>query len=150
MKKTLVILFVAGVLAACKSTDSNKSDYQYKDVPFTTVHFSDDFWAPRIETIRSVTVPFAFHKCEETHRIDNFAVAGKLMEGKFNSPYPFDDSDVYKIMEGAALLYNCKLFISLFAISNCFVLIILNKLTKKYAIKQAILSKITECGSILL
>lgn len=29
MKKTLVILFVAGVLAACKSTDSNKSDYQY-------------------------------------------------------------------------------------------------------------------------
>ena len=31
MKKTLVILFVAGVLAACKSTDSNKSDYQYKD-----------------------------------------------------------------------------------------------------------------------
>lgn len=44
MKKTLVILFVAGVLAACKSTDSNKSDYQYKDVPFTNVHFSDDFW----------------------------------------------------------------------------------------------------------
>lgn len=40
MKKTLVILFVAGVLAACKSTDSNKSDYQYKDVPFTNVHFS--------------------------------------------------------------------------------------------------------------
>lgn len=36
MKKTLVILFVAGVLAACKSTDSNKSDYQYKDVPFTS------------------------------------------------------------------------------------------------------------------
>ena len=45
MKKTLVILFVAGVLAACKSTDSNKSDYQYKDVPFTNVHFSDNFWA---------------------------------------------------------------------------------------------------------
>ena len=57
--------FVAGVLAACKSTDSNKSDYQYKDVPFTNVHFSDNFWASRIETIRSVTVPFAFHKCEE-------------------------------------------------------------------------------------
>ena len=108
MKKTLVILFVAGVLAACKSTDSNKSDYQYKDVPFTNVHFSDNFWASRIETIRSVTVPFAFHKCEETHRIDNFAVAGKLMEGKFNSPYPFDDSDVYKIMEGAAYLLAVK------------------------------------------
>ena len=86
MKKTLVILFVAGVLAACKSTDSNKSDYQYKDVPFTNVHFSDNFWAPRIETIRSVTVPFAFHKCEETHRIDNFAVAGETDGRKVQFP----------------------------------------------------------------
>ena len=60
MKKSLVILFVAGVLARVRSTDSNKSDYQYKDVPFTNVHFSDNFWAPRIETIRSVTVPFCF------------------------------------------------------------------------------------------
>lgn len=39
MKKTLVILFVAGVLAACKSTDSNKSDYQYKDVPLPMYTF---------------------------------------------------------------------------------------------------------------
>ena len=115
MKKTLVILFVAGVLAAHGQHEVGGTfhrlavqDYQYKDVPFTNVHFSDDFWAPRIETIRSVTVPFAFHKCEETHRIDNFAVAGKLMEGKFNSPYPFDDSDVYKIMEGAAYLLAVK------------------------------------------
>ena len=30
------------------------------------------------------------------------------MEGKFNSPYPFDDSDVYKIMEGAAYLLAVK------------------------------------------
>lgn len=108
MKKTLMILFAAGALVGCKSVGTDKSDYQYRDVPFTNVHFSDNFWAPRIETIRSVTVPFAFHKCEETHRIDNFAVAAKQMEGKFNSPYPFDDSDVYKIMEGAAYLLAVK------------------------------------------
>ena len=79
-------------------------DYTYQDVPFTNVHFTDKFWAGRIETVRNVTVPFAFDKCEETGRIDNFAIAGKLKEGRFNSPYPFDDSDVYKIMEGAAYL----------------------------------------------
>jgi len=45
MKKTLVILLVAGVLAACKSTDSNKSDYQYKFNLLRNVHFSDDFLA---------------------------------------------------------------------------------------------------------
>lgn len=107
MKKTLIMLGVAGTLLACKSTDTS-SDYPYKDVPFTQVHFTDNFWAPRIETIRSVTVPFAFHKCEETHRIDNFAVAAKLKEGRFNSPYPFDDSDVFKIMEGASYLLAVK------------------------------------------
>lgn len=107
MKKTLIVLWASCTLLSCESMQE-KSDYLYKDVPFTNVHFNDNFWAPRIETIRSVTVPFAFQKCEDTHRIDNFAVAGKLMEGEFNSPYPFDDSDVYKIMEGASYLMGCQ------------------------------------------
>ena len=107
MKKTLIALLTFCALASCGSVQE-KSDYLYKDVPFTNVHFTDNFWAPRIETIRSVTVPFAFRKCEDTHRIDNFAVAARLMEGKFNSPYPFDDSDVYKIMEGASYLMAVK------------------------------------------
>ena len=107
MKKTLIVLLASCALLSCESMQE-KSDYLYKDVPFTNVHFNDNFWAPRIETVRSVTVPFAFQKCEDTHRIDNFAVAGKLMEGEFNSPYPFDDSDVYKIMEGASYLMAVK------------------------------------------
>lgn len=103
MKKIFFVLTLIVILTSCKSVNE-QSDYTYKDVPFTNVHFTDHFWAPRIETIRQVTVPFAFHKCEETGRIDNFAIAGKLKEGKFNSPYPFDDSDVYKIIEGASYL----------------------------------------------
>ena len=59
-------------------------DYTYQDVPFPNVHFTDKFWAGRIETVRNVTVPFAFDKCEETGRIDNFAIAGKLKEGRFS------------------------------------------------------------------
>ena len=48
-----------------------------------------------------VTVRYDFRRCEETGRIDNFAVAGKLKEGTF-SGIPFNDSDVYKVIEGAA------------------------------------------------
>lgn len=113
MKKALLYALVSLGFVSCHSDQISMSDYIYKNVPFTNVHFTDSFWAPRIETIRQVTVPFAFRKCEETHRIDNFAVAAKLKEGKFDSPYPFDDSDVYKIMEGASYLLAVKKDIAL-------------------------------------
>jgi DUF1680 family protein len=71
-----------------------------KPVPFPQVHLDDVFWKPRLETNRTVTVPVCFKKCEET-RIPNFRRAAKLEEGGFRG-IPFDDSDVYKVMEGAA------------------------------------------------
>ncbi len=70
-------------------------------VPFDQVTIEDEFWRPRIETNRKVTLPHDIKWCEETGRIDNFAKAGKLMEGEFQGTY-FDDSDVYKVLEGAA------------------------------------------------
>jgi DUF1680 family protein len=76
-------------------------DYPIRPVPFTRVHVNDAFWAPRLETNRTVTIPYAFKKCEETGRISNFAVAGGLEEGTFEGTY-FNDSDVYKVLEGAA------------------------------------------------
>jgi DUF1680 family protein len=82
-------------------------DYPVRPVPFTAVHFSDSFWAPRIETNRTVTIPFAFQKEEETGRIHNFERAAAALKGedlKDRKPpgYPFDDSDVYKVIEGAS------------------------------------------------
>lgn len=68
---------------------------------FRDVSIDDPFWSPRIETNRAVTIPFAIAKCEETGRIDNFAKAGRLMEGEFRGIY-YDDSDVYKVVEGIA------------------------------------------------
>jgi DUF1680 family protein len=75
-------------------------------VSFTDVTIADDFWAPRLETNRKVTVAYDFEKCEQTGRIDNFAKAGSLMEGKFEGIY-FNDSDLYKVIEGAA--YSLKI-----------------------------------------
>jgi DUF1680 family protein len=76
-------------------------DYPIQPVPFTAVSVQDGFWRPRMETNRKVTVWYDFQKCEETGRIDNFAKAGGLMKGGFRG-IPFDDSDVYKVIEGAA------------------------------------------------
>ncbi len=71
-------------------------------VPFTNVTMTDVFWAPRIETNRSVTVPYAFGKCEETGRVDNFKLAGGLITGVHQGGFPFDDTDPYKVLEGAS------------------------------------------------
>ena len=70
-------------------------------VPFTAVHVQSDFWTPRMETNRKTTVWYDFKRCEETGRIDNFAKAGGLMPGGFIG-IPFNDSDVFKVIEGAA------------------------------------------------
>jgi DUF1680 family protein len=82
-------------------------DYPVRPVPFTSVHVTDRFWAPKIETNRTVTIPFAFGKDEETGRVDNFIRAAKALRGEpFENhkypPYPFDDTDVYKVIEGAS------------------------------------------------
>ena len=82
-------------------------DYPVRPVPFTAVHFTDAFWLPRIEINRTVSIPFAFEKCEESKRVYNFeraaaALRGEVLKDKTPPGYPFDDTDVYKVLEGAA------------------------------------------------
>ena len=77
-------------------------DYPIQPVPFTDVNLTDSFWAPRIEKNHKVTIPIALQYCYNTGRVDNFLVAGGWKKGKFAGEYPFDDSDVFKIIEGAS------------------------------------------------
>jgi len=77
------------------------ADYPVQPVPFTAVRFADGFWKQRLDTNRTVTVRYDLAKCEETGRLDNFAKAAGRMQGPFRG-IPFDDSDVYKVIEGAA------------------------------------------------
>ena len=86
---------------------SRRPDYPFQPVPFTSVHLNDVFWTPRIETNRTVTIPFAFQQCEKTGRVDLFVRAAKALKGeeltnKQPPGYPFDDTDVYKVIEGAS------------------------------------------------
>ncbi|MDF1572615.1 MAG: glycoside hydrolase family 127 protein [Bacteroidales bacterium] len=102
----MICLFMAG-MSSCNdnvNTTNGSQGYPISEVPFTSVHVEDQFWSPRFHTHKEVTIPSAFQKCEETGRIDNFKVAGGLQEGVYRGVFPFDDSDVYKIIEGASYL----------------------------------------------
>jgi len=99
----LIILF-----SGCAKNSSNKADYPIQPVPFTAVKLTDNFWAPRIKKNASVTIPIAFGYCESTGRVKNFEIAAGRDTGKFQTIYPFDDSDVYKIIEGAS--YSLQTF----------------------------------------
>ncbi|HWB84326.1 MAG TPA: beta-L-arabinofuranosidase domain-containing protein [Bryobacteraceae bacterium] len=112
------LLIAAGfVLLSAVSADAQLSatgpvvgahDYRIKPVSFTKVHLSDEFWAPRIETNRKVTIPFAFQECETTGRVANFIHAAEALRGQISAqdrkipPFPFDDTDIYKVIEGAS------------------------------------------------
>lgn len=87
-------------LVACKN-EPEKADYKIQGIPFNEVKINDQFWLPKIETNRTVTIPASFAKCEETGRVANFEKAAKK-EGQFGTEFPFDDTDIYKIVEGAA------------------------------------------------
>lgn len=99
-----VILLIPG----CAKESSSSADYPIQPVPFTSVKLTDNFWAPRIKKNSTVTIPIAFGYCESTGRVKNFEIAAGLDTGKFQTVYPFDDSDVFKIIEGAS--YSLQTF----------------------------------------
>ncbi|HTV03512.1 MAG TPA: beta-L-arabinofuranosidase domain-containing protein [Luteitalea sp.] len=82
-------------------------DYPVQSVPFTAVTLDDAFWAPRIEANRTTSIPTAFEQCERTGRVDNFRRAAQVLRGEplanTKAPgYPFDDTDLYKVIEAAS------------------------------------------------
>ncbi|XHR96999.1 glycoside hydrolase family 127 protein [Mucilaginibacter sp. UC70_90] len=97
MKKRLLIAlsFYCGVAYA------QTKDYPIKPVSFTNVKLNDQFWTSRIETNRTVTIPASFARCENTGRVKNFEMAA-ARSGKFCTKFPFDDTDIYKTIEGAS------------------------------------------------
>lgn len=113
--KTLRLLLVAATVALVTlvaRAQNERHDYPVQPIPFTNVHLTDIFWAPRIETNRRVTIPAAFEKCEETGRVNNFERAAEALRGEphdMKAPgYPFDDSDLYKVIEGASYVLSVQ------------------------------------------
>jgi DUF1680 family protein len=103
MKKLFNCIFCISVLicAGIVCQRELKRDYPVQPVEFTKVKIKDNFWLPRIRTNQKVTIPFAMQQNEKTGRVDNFRIAGGLMEGEYKGER-YNDTDVYKVMEGAA------------------------------------------------
>ena len=76
--------------------------YPIDPVPFTSVKVTDNFWGQRLQASREVTIPLAFSKCEETGRYENFVKAAHPSDTYKVEGFYFDDTDVYKTIEGAS------------------------------------------------
>ncbi len=87
---------------------SRGAGYPITPVPFTDVKVTDQFWGQRLKASREVTIPLAFGKCEETGRYENFVKAANPSESYKVEGYSFDDTDVYKTIEGAS--YSMQTF----------------------------------------
>jgi len=93
------LLFLLGLYPFASWSQS--ADYPIRPVNFTQVQLTDSFWAPRIERNRTATIPASFARCESTGRVQNFVMAARR-QGKFGTKFPFDDTDIYKTIEGAS------------------------------------------------
>jgi uncharacterized protein len=102
-------IFTAGLVFSFSSLISvaQQKDYAIQAVNFTKVKLTDKFWLPRLKTNSTVTIPASFERCDKTGRVKNFEMAA-ARSGKFCTIFPFDDTDIYKTIEGAS--YSLSLF----------------------------------------
>ena len=100
----LFLIVLASISISSFGTTNNNKTLRQKNYPidFSQVKITDSFWSPRLKTHADVTIPVCFDQCEnKTHRIQNFAIAGGLEKGEFRGLF-YDDSDLYKMLEGAS------------------------------------------------
>lgn len=100
-KKGSIILTFA-LMALGMHAFAQAPDYPIKPVAFTSVHVHDQFWEPKMKINAEVTIPYILEQCKKNGRIDNFLRAAKLKDGDQMTEFPFDDTDLYKVIEGAS------------------------------------------------
>ena len=88
---------------------------EIKQVPFTDVQVKDLFWKQRLDVMRGTTIRYAFQKVTDAGQIRNFEYAGKIVSGeaqvgdlRFQSGNPYDDAEVYKVLEGASYVLTTQ------------------------------------------
>ena len=104
--KYAALLFTAAAVLACTGGKTgDAASYQVSQVPFTDVKIAQNsFWGDRLKAAREVTIPLAFSKCESEGRYRNFEMAVTPSPDNPPSGFPFDDTDVYKTIEGASYI----------------------------------------------
>lgn len=118
LSAALLVATSASMSAKTNTPKVMANGYPYTQVPFTSVKMAQNsFWGARLKAAREVTVPLAFSKCESEHRYKNFDMAAYTLKhpghaglqtpewdvAKFMG-FSFDDTDVYKTIEGASYI----------------------------------------------
>ena len=98
------LLAVIAVTGFAQDKKQQSHGYPIDPVPFTSVKVTDAFWGQRLQASRETTIPLAFSKCEETGRYENFVKAANPSDSYEVGGLAFDDTDVYKTIEGASYL----------------------------------------------
>jgi uncharacterized protein len=108
---SMLVLIITGTYTQADSPQKSQKPsvgYPISPVPFTSVKVTDVFWGQRLKASREVTIPLAFSKCEETGRYKNFVLAAHPSDTIKVTGFSFDDTDVYKTIEGAS--YSMQTF----------------------------------------
>ncbi|MDR2914597.1 MAG: glycoside hydrolase family 127 protein [Tannerella sp.] len=109
MKKVIITALAATMICSAQAQKKTESGgYPITPVPFTSVKVTDAFWGQRLKASREVTIPLAFSKCEETGRYENFVKAANPSSEYVVGGLSFDDTDVYKTIEGAS--YSMQIY----------------------------------------
>jgi DUF1680 family protein len=118
-KICLSVSFLICCLIGCQHSNETvrlpeiSQDYPITSVSFTQVHLTDQFWKPRIERMFTVTIPHELDELRSTGRDSNFVMAAKNLKthantGSFCTKYPFDDTDLYKVIQGISYLLQIR------------------------------------------
>ena len=106
--RATIVLAAVGLAAMADMTawgqqaqEPSGSDYPIRAVPLTAVRFTDDFWRPRLDINRTVTIPHILQQNDITGRVDNFLKAARRKEGAYQGQR-YNDTDVYKVIEAAS------------------------------------------------
>ena len=98
---TWICLSLTLLLTACKSQDEPLPYRRMKQVDFSHVNITDSFWSPRLRNHVINTLPVCIDQIEnQTGRMRNFENAANRTGD--HSGIFYDDSDVYKALEGIA------------------------------------------------
>ena len=99
MRRLFYFLFLLSFLAGCSRKAENLKPIA--PVRFSDVRIDDAFWSPRLLLHKTATLPVCIDQIEnQTGRIRNFENAAQG-RGEHSGIY-YDDSDVYKALEGMA------------------------------------------------
>jgi len=102
MRNILPRVCLVGMAFSFTLAHGQMKDYAVRPAPLASVRIADEFWGPRLETNRTVSLWHVFKQAEEIGEFDNFAKAAGLMTGPFRGSSPARDSDAYKTIEGAS------------------------------------------------